>query len=111
MITAGIDAGSRAIKIVLLDTTQKCVLASAVCDQGVDQHVLTRQLFDRLLQENNLQSKDIQVSVATGYGRHLLDFCDTTVTEISCHAAGVLHHIPEISTVIDIGGQDSKLAK
>ncbi len=43
MITAGIDAGSRAIKIVLLDTTQKRVLASAVCDQGVDQQVLAQQ--------------------------------------------------------------------
>lgn len=111
MITAGIDAGSRAIKIVLWDTEQECIVASAVCDQGVQQRVLARQLFERLLRQNNLQSKDVGVSVATGYGRHLLDFCDTTITEISCHAAGVMHYVPQAATVIDIGGQDSKLIR
>ena len=54
MITAGIDVGSRAIKIILLDTAQQCILASAVCDQGVDQQSLAGQLFDGLLAENKL---------------------------------------------------------
>lgn len=111
MITAGIDAGSRAIKIVLWDTNQQRVLASAVCDQGVSQQLLAKELFEKLLRENSLQKQDIKASIATGYGRHLLDFCDTTITEISCHAAGVLHHIPVAATVIDIGGQDSKLIR
>lgn len=111
MITAGIDAGSRAIKIVLLDTEQRRILASAVCDQGVDQRALANRLFDRMLRENNVRRDDVRASIATGYGRHLLEFCDTTITEISCHAAGVLYHIPETSTIIDIGGQDSKLIR
>lgn len=111
MITAGIDAGSRAIKIVLWDTENNQVLATAVCDQGVDQQTLARRLFDRLLADNNLDSKAVQFGIATGYGRHMLDFCDTTITEISCHAAGVRHHVPDAATVIDIGGQDSKLIR
>lgn len=111
MITAGIDAGSRAIKIVLWDAANQQVLASAVSDQGVEQQLLAQELFDRLLTEQNVHLKDIQGCVATGYGRHLLDFCDTTITEISCHATGVLHHIHTAGTVIDIGGQDSKLIR
>ncbi len=111
MITAGIDAGSRAIKAVLWDTVNHCVLASAVCDQGVNQQTLARQLFDRLLAENNGNRETVRYCIATGYGRHQLDFCDTTITEISCHAAGVRHHVPDAATVIDIGGQDSKLIR
>ncbi|MCF7708754.1 MAG: acyl-CoA dehydratase activase [Verrucomicrobia bacterium] len=111
MITAGIDAGSRAIKIVLFDIQRQTVFATAVCDQGTNQKVRARRLYDNLLRENGLGHKAIRTLVATGYGRHMLDFCDTTVTEISCHAAGVLHHVSDATTVIDIGGQDSKLIR
>lgn len=111
MITAGIDAGSRAIKMILFETEQNRILASSVCDQGVDQQTRSKRLFDLLLRDNDLSKSDIKTCVATGYGRHLLDFCDTTITEITCHAAGVLHHIPTAATVIDIGGQDSKLIR
>lgn len=111
MITAGIDAGSRALKIALFDTLTDRMLASAVCDQGIDQRVLAFELYSRTLKEHGLLSADVRRIIATGYGRHLLDFCDTTVTEISCHAAGVRHHVPDAATVIDIGGQDSKLIR
>jgi predicted CoA-substrate-specific enzyme activase len=46
--------------------------------------------------------------VATGYGRTAVGFADKKVTEITCHARGVSHLMPEARTVIDIGGQDSK---
>lgn len=111
MITAGIDAGSRAIKIVLFDTQTDKPLDRAVCDQGIDQQNRTRALFDRLLDTHGLKCQDLSAIVATGYGRHLLTFCDTTITEITCHAAGVVRHLPGAATIIDIGGQDSKLIR
>jgi predicted CoA-substrate-specific enzyme activase len=46
--------------------------------------------------------------VATGYGRKLVDFAHRSVTEITCHAAGVYFQNPAIRSVVDIGGQDSK---
>ena len=49
--------------------------------------------------------------IATGYGRHAVSLADTTITEITCHAQGVRHFMPEAKTVIDIGGQDSKLIR
>lgn len=45
----------------------------------------------------------------TGYGRQLVDFADKQVTEISCHGLGARLLAPETRTVIDIGGQDSKV--
>jgi predicted CoA-substrate-specific enzyme activase len=111
MICAGIDAGSRAIKIVLLDAEKQVIVASGVVDQGVEQDRLAGDLFERLLGEQGIDKGQIARTVATGYGRGLIGFADTTITEISCHAAGVRHVECDARTVIDIGGQDSKLLR
>ena len=36
-------------------------------------------------------------------------FAQTTITEITCHARGVHHLCPEARTIVEIGGQDSKV--
>lgn len=111
MICVGIDAGSRTIKVVVADSSSLNVVASGVADQGVRQAELAAQLFDRVLAESGLSRADVSRVVATGYGRNAVDIADTTVTEITCHAHGVRHGRPEARTVIDIGGQDSKLLR
>lgn len=111
MICAGIDAGSRTIKVVLLDSETMNIIAKGVMDQGVAQQQRAQELFEKLLAENNLKRKQVGRIVATGYGRNIIDLADTTVTEITCHAVGVHHLLPNTRTVIDIGGQDSKLLK
>jgi predicted CoA-substrate-specific enzyme activase len=111
MICAGIDAGSRAIKIVLIDTDSAQVMAKGLADQGVEQDKLASGLFERVLKNNGIGRKDVAAIVATGYGRNAVSIADTTITEITCHAAGVYHLVPEAMTVIDIGGQDSKLLR
>jgi len=109
MIFAGIDAGSRAIKAVLFDPAASRVLASGLADQGVEQERLAGGLFERLLREAGLDRSQISGVVATGYGRHGIRFAGTTITEITCHARGVFHLAPDARTVIEIGGQDSKV--
>ncbi|MBM4353861.1 MAG: 2-hydroxyglutaryl-CoA dehydratase, partial [Deltaproteobacteria bacterium] len=47
-------------------------------------------------------------TVATGYGRHGVEGALTAVTEITCHARGILAVLPDTRLLIDIGGQDSK---
>ncbi|MEX0774173.1 MAG: acyl-CoA dehydratase activase [Phycisphaeraceae bacterium] len=111
MICAGIDAGSRAIKIVLMDVVQGRALAADMVDQATDQAAHARQLFDRLLDDSGLAIDDVGFIVATGYARHLLAFAHKTVTEITCHARGVRQHVPEVRSVIEIGGQDSKVIR
>ena len=49
--------------------------------------------------------------VVTGYGRELVDFADKKVTEITCHGKGSKYLCNNVRTVIDIGGQDSKVIK
>lgn len=56
-----------------------------------------------------VNSGDIHITV-TGYGRNIFK-ADKRVTEITCHAAGAHHLAPEATTVLDIGGQDSKVIR
>jgi predicted CoA-substrate-specific enzyme activase len=113
MIVGGIDAGSRTLKVVLVDINrpQADVIAEAVADQGVDQNALAQQLFQRLLNEHGIPRGDVRRVVATGYGRKLIDIADETITEITCQGRGVRERVPDARTIVDIGGQDSKLVR
>ena len=108
MISAGIDSGSRTIKVVIYDSDRGRVLAKGVADQGIHQSKRASELYNSLLEQANLSRSDISNVIATGYGRNLIDFADRVVTEITCQAAGVLHQLPGVKSIIDIGGQDSK---
>jgi predicted CoA-substrate-specific enzyme activase len=111
MITAGIDAGSRAIKVVLFDHAQSRPVAVGLTDQGVEQPRLAETLFDQTLRDAGLTRAQVQAVVATGYGRNRVAFADTTITEITCHARGVHHVAPEARSIVEIGGQDSKVIR
>lgn len=108
MIHAGIDAGSRATKVVLFDPEHSRIVGTALADQGVEQHRLAADLFERTCAQAQLDRASIGPIVATGYGRNAVKFADTTITEITCHARGVHHLHPEVRTIVEIGGQDSK---
>jgi len=111
MICAGIDAGSRAVKIVLVDADTLDVVGSATADQGIEQDALATRLYEKLLADCRLDRRAVAGVVATGYSRNAVSVADTTITEITCHACGVRHVAPEAATVIEIGGQDSKLLR
>ncbi|OGV55638.1 MAG: hypothetical protein A2X49_02750 [Lentisphaerae bacterium GWF2_52_8] len=111
MIFAGIDAGSRAVKAVLWDDKKEMLLASAVADQGIKPGHLAKKLFSGLLKKSGLRAGSISGIVATGYARNMLSFADAAITEITCHAAGIHKLMPEARTIIEIGGQDSKILR
>ncbi|MHC4852917.1 MAG: acyl-CoA dehydratase activase [Planctomycetota bacterium] len=111
MIVAGVDSGSRAIKVVVLEAETRTIVTSGTTDQGVAQADLAQELFHRLLRAEGLGPKDVAYTVATGHGRKLISFCDKCITEITCHAAGVHHQLPQTRALIDIGGQDSKVVR
>ncbi len=111
MIFAGIDGGSRTLKGVLLDGESGQVLAKAVRDQGVEHERLAAELLDDLLREAGLRRRDVAAVTATGYARNLVRFADFRITEISCHAAGVARLFPEVRSIVEIGGQDSKVIR
>lgn len=109
MIGAGVDAGSRTIKVVLVRADTLAVIGSGITDQGIRQTERAMELLDNVAEQAGLARADIGPIVATGYGRDRLDAAQAKVTEITCHARGVSHTMPGVRTIVDIGGQDSKL--
>ncbi|MBU0754209.1 MAG: 2-hydroxyglutaryl-CoA dehydratase [Planctomycetes bacterium] len=111
MIYAGVDAGSRAIKVVLYNGDQKKVVGRGICDQGVQQDRLTQSLLLQTLKNRGFTLDRLAGIVSTGYGRDRVLSADRKVTEITCHAEGVRFLVPEVRTLIEIGGQDSKVIR
>ena len=67
-----------------------------------------RAAFEMALTMAGIEASDISYVLATGYGRKNIPFANAEMTEISCHAKGAHRLFPEVRTIIDIGGQDSK---
>lgn len=107
MICGGIDIGSRTIEVVLFDGA--AVVASASALTGSHPLDNARRLLEETLAKAGLERGEIRTMVATGYGRNYFIGADSVSSEILCHAKGVSHIFPSARTVIDIGGQDSKM--
>ncbi|MHC4870412.1 MAG: acyl-CoA dehydratase activase [Planctomycetota bacterium] len=109
MICVGIDSGSRALKIVLLEYTELKTICTFQCGQSVDQQKLVDDSLSSILTDHQITENDICYTVATGYARNLVSCKDASITEITCHAAGVNKKYRDVSVIIEIGGQDSKV--
>jgi len=105
---AGVDIGSTMTKVVIMNGE---VLASVIGPTGPEHRKLANRVMEEALNKARLPFGEITYVVATGYGRISVPFADKQITEISCHARGVSYLLPEVRTVIDIGGQDSKAIK
>jgi predicted CoA-substrate-specific enzyme activase len=104
----GIDVGASTTKAVVIDTNKK-VRGYAVILSGADFQGAAAEVFSIAQREAEETSSDAVVS--TGYGRRNVPFAHATKTEISCHAKGSFHFFAHAHTLIDIGGQDSKIIR
>ncbi|MDR4496669.1 MAG: acyl-CoA dehydratase activase [Candidatus Scalindua sp.] len=110
MLTLGIDIGSLSTDAVLMND-KKEIVSYEVIATGASSKKACEKIYSQILQATNLEAKDIDYIVATGYGRIKVPFANEVVTEITCHARGANYFFPGARTVIDIGGQDSKAIK
>lgn len=109
MITAGLDVGSVNTKLVMFDRESKMIVCDRVEPTGPRPKETARRVFAECLACRDLRESDLASVVATGYARHAADMTEETITEIKAAAIGVRHWHPESRTIIDIGGQDSKV--
>jgi len=109
-LACGIDIGAAATKVALVETGGELV-GSAVLRSGVDFAASAREGFRRALAEAGRESGEVARVISCGYGRKNVAFAHDTRTEIACHAAGAWHRYRRAMTVVDIGGQDSKVIK
>ena len=107
LLMAGIDVGAATAKAVILNGTR--ILSSHVLPTGDSVTTAAESVIQATLDAAGLSLENLDYVIATGYGRRAVGFADEVITEISCHAKGVNMLIPQARTVIDIGGQDSKM--
>ena len=106
MLFAGIDIGSTITKVVIRD--ERSIIQSTIRPTGAEHRRLAHEVMRDTLEKAGLDFEQIDFIVATGYGRINVPFADAQVSEITCHMRGVSWLFPNVRTVIDIGGQDSK---
>jgi predicted CoA-substrate-specific enzyme activase len=106
--TIGLDIGSRNTKLVVFDPLLHQIIFSEIRETGVSPAKVITALMQTVHDQLSCSPADICKIYTTGYGRNLFA-ADKKVSEISCHAQGVLYHLPQTRTIIDIGGQDSKV--
>lgn len=103
----GIDVGSTTSKCAIVDDGSKVVgwglYRAGAGTQGPE------KALDEVYSKTGVRPQAIAASCSTGYGRHLLDWTDFQVSELTCHAKGAALLFPGVRTVIDIGGQDAKV--
>lgn len=102
---AGIDIGSTATKAILLDSER--IVEKILLPTGWSSVEVAKEVHHQLEKEGYELGETYVI--ATGYGRVAVDFADRTITEISCHARGGYELMGENGTMIDIGGQDTKI--
>lgn len=112
-LVAGIDIGSLTAKIVVLAVSNK--INTPIIQQkysfikrvGYNPTGIAESLVNDA--KDAIGTENFAYTISTGYGRKLVKAANENITEITCHATGAFFVNPNIRTIIDIGGQDSKV--
>jgi predicted CoA-substrate-specific enzyme activase len=107
MYIAGVDVGSLSTDTVIMDG-ERNIVTHNVLFTGASSRKAAQRSYGEALCAAGLSETDVTFIVSTGYGRGVVPFAHTQVTEISCHARGAHFFFPGTRTVVDVGGQDSK---
>ena len=107
---AGIDSGSTSTDVVILDK-DKHMVTGIILPTGAGAAIGAERALEQALDSAGLTREDIDALVTTGYGRTAIESGNKSITEITCHARGAHYLNPDVRTVIDIGGQDSKVIR
>jgi predicted CoA-substrate-specific enzyme activase len=109
MIVAGMDIGSITAETVLLEKER--ILAAVILPTGANSRTAAERCLNVALERAHLSRDALSKIVTTGYGRASFPQATKMITEITCHAKGAFSVHPQTRTVIDIGGQDSKVIR
>lgn len=108
-LTVGIDIGSLATKVVFMQDNE--ILDYVIERSRHSFKERASELVEDILAKHGLTMADVSGILGTGYGRHQIKdlFGQAPVTEITAHAKGIYYFLPNVHTVIDMGGQDTKV--
>ena len=107
LIVAGVDIGAATAKTVISSGSK--VISFSVIPTGSSVAGAAEKVTEEALAKSGFSWTQLEYVISTGYGRRGVPFANKVLTEIICHAAGVNSVMPKARTIIDIGGQDSKV--
>ena len=105
----GLDIGSSSLRWSFWGR-QGEILAAQVVNLGTGTKGV-HQALEAAYAQAGAGPEGVRYAVVTGYGRMTYQGADKQITEISCHAKGVRHLSPEARTIVDVGGQDTKVIR
>ncbi len=106
-ITAGVDVGAVSTEALILGDNE--ILSYSCITSGGDSIHASWNAMNIALEKLDMKIADIQYTISTGYGRVIVPFSNRNISEVSCHALGSHWFVPEGGTIVDMGGQDSKV--
>lgn len=107
MYILGLDSGSTSTNAVIMNENKE-IVAFDIVRTGAKSGDSALKAKENVISKAHLKESDIDYIVSTGYGRVSIPFANKNVTEISCHGKGAIYFNPNVRTILDIGGQDSK---
>ena len=105
---AGIDSGSTSTDVVILDKDKK-IISSVIMPTGAGAANGAERALEEALKHADITREDLDAVVTTGYGRTAISDGDKSITEITCHARGGRELAGGDCSIIDVGGQDTKV--
>jgi predicted CoA-substrate-specific enzyme activase len=109
MLSVGLDIGSITTKIAVMENRK--LVFTDLSFTGYNAEKAWKEILEKTLDRLQIGGGSVDRIVSTGYGRKNVAIADKTITEIMCHAEGARYSFPNVKSVIDIGGQDSKFIK
>lgn len=109
MITAGVDCGSKNVKVVILkDST---IVGKASLLAGIHMDRAAEEAYSKALDNAGIPRDQVQKVVSTGAGKTECKFANEHVTEVGADARGIIHLYPDVRTLIDVGAEEGRAIK
>jgi len=109
-ITAGVDIGSTYTKAVIFSDDGE-ILGRGINPTGFKLDEAANRALEAAMRNAGVVQKDIAYAISTGIGRHLAEFKDIHVTDLTASARGAAFLFPGTRTVLDVGGQTMKASR
>lgn len=106
---SGVDIGSAFSKALILAETR--VVSYHILPSGGNYKETAAKVVSKALEKAGLSLRDINYTVATGYGASSVSLSDEVISDISCQGRGISNLFPSARTVVDIGGQFSRVSR
>ena len=106
MITAGIDMGSKTVKVVIL--RDGVLIGKSITLAGFESHAAAEKAFAEALQAAGIEKSQVARIMATGAGRKNAPYATGDITDVGGDARGVIALYPAARTVIDVGAEEGR---